>query len=506
MRLIESNCLIGGLSGTASFYLPLLPKEELSIFLEISSSGNVNAPIMAFGVDLIVTLTDNSNITLTSGAFSATFSMTTKSGYQPLIIVRTGDNMADWKVYYAGEALTRTALVDGVVPNIFPNTVTLAAFTGLKRNFYVGEYKANQYNTYDINKATYGFTLQTPNEVGLQNIITATTGSFSGDHVPYNKRVNRLPAKRYVIPKPAITSITGYCNCNPTTVNPEVRAVNKGIIKFTLSETSGSLIARRVCSNDFEEESVYIEFANPKDLTDQFNALFAWEMEYNMGEYTMTMDGRCLECTVPEIPYLYTNMNGLTPRPPKNTPTLVCSECPNYSCYTYIGFNDICVTITRPYACINDEVLAFTPTGFVGTSSYVFNAEFIDTCRDVISLKWGNDNQITRYFHLFGRLSTPKYKGVSEVSTSTKGIVRKLYSQSFTTMMMYTDFLTQDILDILMDALNSDKLQILINGSWQGVVMEDDLEISEEPSNMPYRSKVSATLTFREYTIHNDFI
>lgn len=89
---------------------------------------------------------------------------------------------------------------------------------------------------------------------------------------------------------------------------------------------------------------------------------------------------------------------------------------------------------------------------------------------------------------------------------STKGVLNKLYSQTQKSLTLYTDFMTHDIIDIIIRAFNSDYFAILLNGTWQPVVLEDDIEISEDPSNMPYRSKLTAQLTFKEFNVLNDFI
>lgn len=506
MQLVESDCLIGGFNGIATFTLPALPADFYSIFLEVKSAGNVSAPIMQFGSSLTVTLTDAGSIVLTSGVASATFSVLTSDKYNQLIVVVGGEYLRDFYVCFAGQKLTRTALTDGVVPSLFGQLVTLPSFLGLKRNFYVWQGRANEYNRHDINASIYGFTLQTPNEVGLKNIVASTSGSFAGDFIPSRKIKTTLPSAKFVIDKPLITTITGYCNCSPMVVPAEVRSINRGLIQFRLSELSGSVVVKRVCTNDYSDDTAEITFTDPADLVSQLTGTFGWQLTYSLGEYSLYIDDACAECDVQEIPYLYTNRNGLTPRPPKNSPSLVCSDCVDYSCYTYFGFNEICVDITRPYACVLDEIFEFTPIGNVGTNSFTFNANFIDRCKDIVSIKWGNSNQLSRYFHLFARISTVKYKTTNEVSMSTKGVLNKLYSQTQKSLTLYTDFMTHDIIDIIIRAFNSDYFAVLINGSWQPVVLEDDLEISEDPSDMPYRSKITAQLTFKEFNILNDFI
>lgn len=510
-------CITGGMDGEVFFSLPQLDG-EFTLMMEINSSGGNNNDVIEFASGLTVILIDGFSIDLSLNSFFARFIISQPlNQYNQLVVVRTGFFLRDWKVYLNGAEAVFTTVgnVDGdtTTLNIFPSVVTLPQFNGVKRNFFVRQGVSDGFahgTPYD----DFGFTLQTPNEIGLKGIPTNGTPTFVQDAVVKRPRNQFAFEINKPIRIPTDFPISGFCGCNDNPLFSKTITVHQGIIKFKLTETSGKVKINNVCSSGYSDAEVAFSFTNQSDLVSQF-AVTGWNLTYGVGEYTLTYTGGgapdfgtpCED--VPHIPFLYSSRpNSSTPKPPKNVDDLLCGT--SNTCYLYIGFEQTCVEITRQFGCINDEVteITFPEAGeyTLGTNGFILNGVWRFACKDVIHLRWFNDNQIARNLSILGRISDRQYKNVSEVSTSTRGVVRKLYNQNFNKYVVYTDFYTYDVVDMFSELIHSDHFQILINGKWREFTVEDGLDVEDEPANLPTRAKMTFTVTEKEFIITNDFI
>jgi hypothetical protein len=93
-----------------------------------------------------------------------------------------------------------------------------------------------------------------------------------------------------------------------------------------------------------------------------------------------------------------------------------------------------------------------------------------------------------------------------EVSYSSKGINRKLYSSVSREWEMRTGYYTQRFHNELMRALESDYFEAEIDGKWERFVFEDSYNIEWDEAE-PGQKRGKATLKLKSYyrDIYNDF-
>jgi len=535
--LIENPTASYFFDGTSTCPIPALSTGAKAIFLTIrSDGGNSSAPIISFSTGFSVELTDGFAIILRYNSFYARFvggaALPIGRVYQ-LAIQMQGTNLKDFSIYANGFKMLfdLTGSLDGDISafTTFPCTATLPGFAGLKREFYIESTRVDEYSKPDINRAEVGWVLGSPSDTGLYDLVSTNTGSFSIYSKVVSKKINRFPflLNHALYFESKISPRATLCNgINPDSYSAELSA-NYSIVRFKLSRNGGSLILKTACNNGYEDTQSIIPFTTAAELVDLFSA-DGWQLTYSSieDEYELRYFGgaapdfgqACSQCSVPHLPIFFTlssDTENINVVPPKNLDNFYCGGCDyQYSCYFFMAFVSTCVTITRPYGCINDtikEVRVFTNTQNVllGNQSFLLNGVFDGVCekrKDVLFFRWFNDNQLPRLFGIYGAIYDKKYKSTNEVSTSSKGIVRKLYNRTFTSYTIFSDFYTYDVIDFLQQILHADNVQILINGIWKSFTLEEGIEAEDEPSNVPIRAKISAKLTEKKFTILNDFV
>lgn len=534
-------CGNGGFSGTATATGPRYGSDQFTAYLQIKSDGtNSNSVLWQSDTGLVVDFTDNFAVEIN---FGGSFSRFVFGGinsivdrYVWVVIVRRGSQLRDWKVYVDGiEAvvvnspssvtdISGLALTSG-------GTFTFPTFGGYRKNFFVMDVVGNGYTTPDYTNSIIGFALTRATDYGLYGGTGTITGVFDNDRPNRALKVNRFPtlANLPIIvesPRNKLTNLSlwGGCTCSSNNnIFSEYVEYNYGEVTFTLTGVQGTLYLRHVCTNGYEEETEIIEFVNVEDLIDQVSRQgLTLTYSYSEGYYTLRVDGAmepdntipCSDCSVRHIPYLYTLVDEYVElNPPAKIDTDICSECAaDYTCYIYMGFEGVCVKQLKRYSCIKDSVLRLVSPGIgclggiIGNGSLQFNSELVPATNDILSITYYNDNQVPRLINIFGSLTGKKFKKNQDITITTGGQVRKLYSQTFDMYEMETDFYSYDFLDVLNQALSSDNLAIIQNGQWVGFTAEDTPEVEDEPAQTPTRGRIKVVLTRRNFIINNDFI
>lgn len=533
-------CGNGGFAGTATSTNPRYGPQKFTIYMEIKSGGgNSNAVLFQSNTGLIVDFTDNFAIEISFGGAFARFVWGGISSiidrYVWVVIVRKGTDIREWKVYVDGiEAVWQNSPY--ISANISAITLTTGAFTfptfnGYRRNFFVMDTIGNGYTTPDFTNSAIGFALARSTDYGLYGGVATITGVFDNDRPQRSLKVNRFPAIANLpiiveSPDDKLTNLSLWCGCTCSSTNNlfyEYLQYQYGEVTFTLTAHFGVLYLRHVCTNGYEEATEIITFISEEDLCDQVSRQ-GMTLTYSSSEayYTLRIDGAmepdntapCSDCGVRHIPYLYTLIGDhVEMNPPANIAPDDCSLCDTtYTCYLYFGFSGVCVNQLKRFNCIKDSVLKIVGPGIgciggvVGNGSLQFDSEIVAATNDVVSIMFYNDNQVPRIINIFGTLLSKKYKKNQDITITTGGEVRKLYSQTFDMYELQTDFYSYDFLDVLNQAMSSDNLAFLVNGQWVGFTSEETPEIEDEPTQTPTRGRLTAVVTRRNFIINNDFI
>ena len=125
---------------------------------------------------------------------------------------------------------------------------------------------------------------------------------------------------------------------------------------------------------------------------------------------------------------------------------------------------------------------------------------------DTILIRFKNDNEIYKTVRIEGTIEKVSFNKNQEVSYSSKGINRKLYSAVSREWEMQTGYYTQRFHVELMRALESDYFEAEIEGKWERFIFEDTYQIEWDDAE-PGQKRGKATLKLRSYQrdIYNDF-
>lgn len=550
--LLTPNCPQGGsFTGTGTSTVPnnTVGTGPFYVALEVRDDGNVGVKtILAIG-GLSIQISPGLAIRLlvggatTNWTIPADIAAAIAQKHVVLLVQKDGRMASEWRVYLAGQRLlyNGTGSTDVDVSAVSPLTGGSSVgfksnFAGSIRNVYVNYGMTDQYGQAVLIPETVVAGWSMLNSGGLfgQN-LTITSGGF-GPACPTTQprivdRLPWLPGVPVVVPAPFDiigTTIEGYDCCDPFPIQAETRAYNYGQIQFRLKNNNGWVRLIKACSTGYAEPMQQINYTTPAALVAAINAYDPghWVCEYNATTrvYTLRHLGgsapdlspqACGGCNVPHIPYIYNVLNQDIELPfsPAYPTTLVCGECDNpYTCYLQFAVYGLCYELVTPYACFSDRVLSLSfpqtaPSSFyVGSPGYLFPFFFNrGQPGAVLSIRFNNNNQIPRYINISGTLSERNYKSKSEVSQSAFGLTRKIFSQTFRSWLLRTDYYTYNFLDLLNEAFCSDNFAIFVNGNWVSMVLDGDLKLSHEPANLPKKAQIQVEIMESKFSITNNF-
>jgi len=207
------------------------------------------------------------------------------------------------------------------------------------------------------------------------------------------------------------------------------------------------------------------------------------------------------------------------------------------SCFTgFVFWTNLCMTLWQDAICLTDNgtalelpclgdpailpatldcspVFQFFRIGF----SYqdTFTNRHVAFCSqkirirydcDNILIRFRNDNEIYKTVRIEGTIEKIGFNKTQEVSYSSKGINRKLYSAVSVEWTLTTGYYSEKFHKHLMRALESDYFEGEINGEWHRFIFEDNYNI-EWNSDNPNQKKGKATVKLKSYRrdVYNDF-
>jgi hypothetical protein len=125
---------------------------------------------------------------------------------------------------------------------------------------------------------------------------------------------------------------------------------------------------------------------------------------------------------------------------------------------------------------------------------------------DNILIRFRNDNEIYKTVRIEGTIEKIGFNKTQEVSYSSRGINRKLYSAVSQEWTLTTGYYSEKFHKHLMRALESDYFEAEINGEWHRFVFEDNYNI-EWNEDIPNQKRGKAVVKLKSYRrdIYNDF-
>lgn len=131
--------------------------------------------------------------------------------------------------------------------------------------------------------------------------------------------------------------------------------------------------------------------------------------------------------------------------------------------------------------------------------------KIVSNC-DTVLIRFRNDNEIYKTVRIEGVIEKISFNKNQEVSYSSKGINRKLYSSVSREWEMRTGYYTQRFHQELMRALESDYFEAEVDGKWERFIFEDSYNIEWDEAE-PGQKRGKATLKLKSYyrDIYNDF-
>ena len=125
---------------------------------------------------------------------------------------------------------------------------------------------------------------------------------------------------------------------------------------------------------------------------------------------------------------------------------------------------------------------------------------------DTILIRFKNENEVYKTVRIEGFIEKIGFNKTQEVSYSSKGINRKLYSAVSKEWILTTNYYTEKFHKHLMRALESDYFEAEINGEWHRFIFEDNYSI-EWNEEYPNLKKGKAVIKLKSYQrdVYNDF-
>jgi len=206
------------------------------------------------------------------------------------------------------------------------------------------------------------------------------------------------------------------------------------------------------------------------------------------------------------------------------------------SCFTgWVFWSNLCLRLWRDVICIKDNgTMLELPCNFqklVDTSSPCNNLfqklrlgySYLDLLTDkhiafcsqpirvvancdTILIRFRNDNEIFKTVRIEGAIEKISFNKNQEISYSSKGINRKLYSAVTREWELTTGYYTERFHVELMRALESDYFEAEINGTWERFIFEDTYQVEWDEAD-PGQKRGKATVKLKSYQrdVYNDF-
>lgn len=206
------------------------------------------------------------------------------------------------------------------------------------------------------------------------------------------------------------------------------------------------------------------------------------------------------------------------------------------SCFTgYVFWSNLCLRLWRDVICIKDNgTMLELPCNFQKLSAFDTNCKnlfekirigysYLDLITDkhiafcsqpirvvsdcdTILIRFKNDNEIYKVIRIEGTIEKVSFSKNQEISYSSKGINRKLYSAVSQEWEFQTGFYTERFHVELMRAMESDYFEAEINANWHRFILEETPNIEWDNANPNQkRGKLSVKLKSYQRDVYNDF-
>jgi hypothetical protein len=176
----------------------------------------------------------------------------------------------------------------------------------------------------------------------------------------------------------------------------------------------------------------------------------------------------------------------------------VCVETTHYSL-------DLACDLSEYNLCELDGKRFCFGSKFAETPSFFTQPVRLGSQCDSILIRYRNENEGWITQRINATVDRAGYSKKQEISTSSKGITRKLLSVIDETFTITTDYYTKRWHDKMLRALESDYMEVQFEGEWISIVADDTYKINWEEIPMPQRGMGEIVVKKSKYKYLNTF-
>ena len=332
-----------------------------------------------------------------------------------------------------------------------------------------------------------------------------------------------------------------FCdNCVPDLDAGTISRIDTDEVTFSWGLNQVGLTAEFRMEFICADSSIFVIHKKRADYTDAFDfwggIIDAINTEPGLGMYCKIVNGQfivtassgntdCL-CQSSFITRSVATVDELEYSPPQNKRlfSIACGETFTlpFTSFMIISVFDMCITKLDEIKCIEGSRLKIyipqlssisndcswsmcVPEKNVTQANFCTQPVIVNENCNTLLIRFRNENEPYYVMRFAATLSEQNYRKKQEISTSSRGVTRKLLSIVDKTYILRTDYLTRYTHDWIIKACESDIFEIELDGEWKRLTAEETYKIEYEEVPVPQKGMGTITLISYNYEYYNNF-